>query len=120
MSAQLHEVQTIESFLKKYPVAIELTEVPENPSMENSLEQMINYFVVLKYESKAMSLYFSTGLGWVETRTGKSAPNITYRKRDKLFLKRQGSTIYDANSDRMLNRYQIRKPKVSEVLDCLA
>jgi hypothetical protein len=120
MSTQI-ENQTIQEFLAKYPVKVTLVEVPENPTMDNSLNDMINYHVTLQHEDRAMSLYFSTGLGWVETLTGKSAQGVTYRKRDKLFLVRRGSTLYDANADRsVVSRYRIRKPTAADILDCLA
>lgn len=114
------QTQTIQQFLTKYPVTIELTEVPENPSMEKSKDEMINYYVTLAFEGRMMSLYFSTGLGWVETRTGQSAQGVTYRKRDKTFLVRSGNTLYDGNDGRMFGKYRIRKPKVEDVLNCLA
>lgn len=127
MSTQL-ENQSLSDFLAKYPVEIELQEVPENPSMDDSREKMINYYVILKREGRSMTLYFSTGLGWVEKRsalkpgTGLSAPMVSYDKKNKRFIqsdfsgkKREADEFGWGGS-----KYRIKKPTVADVLDCLA
>lgn len=127
MSANLHEAQTIEQFLTRYPVSMSLVEVPENPTMENSLNSMINYHVTLEYEKRTMLLYFSTGLGWVEKRFVSKkgagpAPGVSYDKKHKRFIKTEWSgKKYDADANvSTFSRYRIRKPVVADVLDCLA
>lgn len=89
--------------------------------MENSLHDMINYHVTLSQDGFFMTVYFATGLGWVETSSGGAVSDVIFNKRVKKFLKRGPSgRQYDANDGRIIPRYRIRKPTVSDVLDCLA
>jgi hypothetical protein len=81
------QTQTLQQFLAKYPVEMKLVEVPENPTMEGS-DKMLNYHVTLEREGRAMTLYYSTGCGWVETTSGKPAPMVEYDKKNKRFLQR--------------------------------
>lgn len=120
-TATVTETRTITDFLTQYPITVELQEVPENPTMEDSREKMINYFVMLKFEGRLMSLYFSTSLGWVETRKGEPTSMITYHKPSGDFIKTEwGGKRYNANDGSMFPRYRVKKPTVADILDCLA
>lgn len=117
--------QTIHDFLEKYPVAITLVEVPENPQMGDSKDKMINYYVTLEREGRMMSLYFSTGLGWVEkltTAKGKgwnnAIGNAHYDKKHKRFLVTEHRNTFEPDS--LFPRYRIRKPSAADILDCLS
>lgn len=82
---------------------------------------MINYYVTLTKGSQFMTTYFSTGLGWIETISGRPATSVKFDKKNRRFLKR-GPTgwLYDTNCDSLFSRYRIRKPTLADIIDSLA
>lgn len=134
MSTQLEENGSMADFLDAHAITMDLQEVPENPSMENSRDTMINYFVILKHEDRMMTLYFSTGLGWVEKRcrvpkvqersgyTWQSASMVSYDKKHKCFIRTEwGGKRHNADDGNgQFSNFRIKKPTVADVLDCLA
>lgn len=110
--------RTIHDFLKEHPINLTLQDSPTNPHMEDS-DKMLNYYATLEFEGRKLSLYFSTGCGWVETRSGKPASMVEYDKTSKRFLRRDFSGRRFDDDDSVFGKYRIRKPTAADILNCL-
>src|SRR3990167_10322950 len=101
---------TIEEFVSQNNITVDLKGVPDNPHMADS-RNMLNYLAEIQFNNRSMSVYFSTGAGWVEDKQGNFASGFEYDLQSKKIVPskswgRRTITIYEVEN--ATRKYRIR------------
>lgn len=101
-------------FAAKYKVTMSLEETPARPDPNDSFNDMRHWLVTLTTDSKSYSLYYSMGIGYVETRLGTPVDiHIKCKTRSKISMEERNEIIKAHN-------YRWQRPTIEDVLCALS
>lgn len=111
---------TLEEFIAQQKITMDVEKSPVNPHMKDSETTMLNWYVTLRCGQESLTLFFSTGVGWVEDAKGNPVHNgyVVKLPERKIIPVKRHVTVYEM--EQATAKYRIRKPSVSDVLTCLA